>query len=238
MLRLLPDLAPLINLSCTLALVHHVHRLPHAAPHATVVKRTQLHQPHRSRKLARLAYTLSHTSAHTNTARDSRLSHDPGSARLGHDSHSPPDTQRVNTPADTLDTLPATSPDTSYTPTDTPTSATPVFLLGADTQGGDHDSTITSDPTSQGTITTPKKVYRPPLAAEYQPPELGEDLLDNTAWTFRSHGKSLTHATTSLPPRDDMIHFNNDDEHDAAEFTRNFRPGNCPQHPLYSLRIV
>ena len=126
----------------------------------------------------------------------------------------------------TRDGLPTHGP-TFPAPTITP--PVPVLLLGADTAGesnGTHCPT-TSDH-SEGTITTPKKVYRPPLTSMYQPPKIGPDLLDGTDWLFREHGQAIIETTRPLPPRDDMIFF--DPGNDQAELDRNLQPQHCPLH--------
>ena len=110
-----------------------------------------------------------------------------------------------------------------------PTLALPVHLLGADTAGADgQPATDSHADTSQGTITTPKKTYRPPLTSLYQPPNLGPDLLENTDWLFQGNGQALLESNQLLPPRDDIIQF--DPGNDLAEFDRNFQPQHCPQH--------
>ena len=110
-----------------------------------------------------------------------------------------------------------------------PTLDLTVHLLGADTAGTDGQPAMdTHAGACQGTITTPKKIYRPPLTSLYQPPNLGPDLLENSDWLFQEHGQALLESNQPLPPRDDVIHF--DPGNDQAEFDRNFQPQHCPQH--------
>jgi hypothetical protein len=106
-----------------------------------------------------------------------------------------------------------------------------IHLLGADTGGeSKHQPSKPRDPTNtnNGTITTPRKIYRPPLASLYQPPELGPDLLESSEWIFKEYGPALTQHTELLPPRDDVIQF--DPGNDQAELERNFQPSHCPLH--------
>jgi hypothetical protein len=109
-----------------------------------------------------------------------------------------------------------------------------VYLLGADTAGDSSNAhgqdLADGPPTDSGTISTPKKLYRPPLASLYQPPELGPDLLEGTDWLFKEHGRSLIQVTQPLPTRDDIIKFNPDE--DQAELDRNLQPQHCPPNLL------
>jgi hypothetical protein len=71
---------------------------------------------------------------------------------------------------------------------------TPItFLLRADTGGTDGPQVDNPSPSDrqQGTISTPKKIYWPPLAPLYKAPDLGPDLLENSDWIFEDHGRSL-----------------------------------------------
>ena len=103
-----------------------------------------------------------------------------------------------------------------------------IHLLGADTAGIGSTSTAPDPNATTGTITTPRKVYRPPLTSLYQPPDLGPDLLEGTDWLFQEHGRALNHTHKPLDPRDDIIGF--DPGNDQAELDHNFQPQHCPQH--------
>ena len=77
-----------------------------------------------------------------------------------------------------------------------------------------------------GIIRVQRKIYRPPVASEYQEPEL-PDTLEESDWIYRDFGKSLAKHRKELPPRDDVIKFK--EENDLAELMQNIKLDGCPE---------
>ena len=77
-----------------------------------------------------------------------------------------------------------------------------------------------------GTIRVERKPYRTPLPSKYKEPEL-PDVLEDSDWIYRDFGKSLAKQREELPPRDDIIEFN--EERDLAELMQNIKLDGCPE---------
>ena len=65
-----------------------------------------------------------------------------------------------------------------------------------------------------------RKPYRTPLPPRYKEPEL-PDVLEDSDWIYRDFGKSLAKHRKELPPRDDIIEFN--EERDLAKLEQNIK---------------
>eukprot|EP00957_Ditylum_brightwellii_P055000 4169021-Ditylum_brightwellii.AAC.1 len=85
------------------------------------------------------------------------------------------------------------------------------------------------------TIEAPPKVYRPKPPSQYQEPELREDLLD-LAWVQEHLGRSLKKENKELPPRDDIIIYDN--ATDKEEMERGFNLMGCPAELHSKVRQV
>ena len=60
-------------------------------------------------------------------------------------------------------------------------------------------------PPEKGVIYTRKKVYRHPLSSTCKEKQLLEDLNNGMEWVFRCYGIYLKQSKDPLPPRDDVV---------------------------------
>jgi hypothetical protein len=97
-----------------------------------------------------------------------------------------------------------------------------------------HHANLNNDNNiNTNTITTNPKIYRPKLASQYIEPDTFPDLLDGMALLYKTHGSSLRHHTSTLPPRDDIITFN--PHRDQQELDNNIKWHQCPEALRYPI---
>jgi hypothetical protein len=88
------------------------------------------------------------------------------------------------------------------------------------------------DPKAQP-VETERKIWRPKVTSQYMEPDCIPDPNGDLEILFKDYGKPIWVSKSTLPPRDDLIMFS--EEQHQAEFERNIQWRECPKQ--YKERI-
>jgi hypothetical protein len=102
-----------------------------------------------------------------------------------------------------------------------------TLASSAATEAEQRIAKLGKQPDGSKPVQVPKRVWRPKVKFGYEEPEDLLDMSDASDWMLEDKGKVIAEPTNELPPRDDVIRY--DEAAHGKEVDKNIQWGDCPE---------